>query len=191
MNALVVILVILLLIIIIPLVMLMRIYNELVKERVLVEESWSGIGTFLQKRLDLIPNLVETVKGYAAHEKDILTEISKWHSRGVSAINADEQQEVAIGLSSALRSVFSIAQNYPDLKADAHFQNLYYTLDEIEDNINSARRYYNGTVREYNQSIAVFPKFFIANAFGFKAKTFFAEQQEAITPPKVNFTGNN
>lgn len=187
MNALVVVLVILLLIIIIPLVILIRIYNELVKERVLVEEGWSGIGTYLQKRLDLIPNLVATVKGYAAHEEKILTEISKWHSRGVAAVNADEQQEVAIGLSSALRSVFAISQNYPELRADGHFQNLYHTLNEIEDNINSARRYYNGTVREYNQSIGVFPKVFIANAFGFKAKTFFAEQQEAYTVPKVDF----
>lgn len=190
MNVLVIILVILLLLIIIPIVYLVRIYNELIKERVLVEEGWSGIGTYLQKRLDLIPNLVETVKGYASHEKEIIEDISKWHSRGVAAVNVDEQQEVAIGLSSALRSVFSIAQNYPELKADKHFQNLYYSLDELEDNINSARRYYNGTVREYNQSIAVFPKVFIANSFGFKAKTFFAEQPEAATVPRVDFSND-
>jgi LemA protein len=86
--------------------------------------------------------------------------------------------------------MFTITQNYPQLRADAHFQNLYASLNEIEDHINAARRYYNGTVREYNQSIAVFPKVLIANSFGFKPETFFAEEAEAQKVPKVNFTGN-
>ncbi|MGV3596714.1 MAG: LemA family protein [Bacteroidota bacterium] len=165
-----------------------RIYNELVKERILVHESQSSLGAYLQQRLDLIPNLVETVKGYASHEKEILKEIAMWHSKGIAAVGAKEQGEVAIGLSSALRNVFAISQNYPELKADTNFKDLYDSLNDIEESIRDARRYFNGTVREYNQSIAVFPKVLIAGMFGFKPEVFFVEDPEAKKVPKVNFT---
>lgn len=164
-----------------------RIYNELVKERVLVQEGQSSMGVHLQQRLDLIPNLVETVKGYASHEKDILKEIAMWHSKGIAAVGKKEQGEVAIGLSSALRNVFAISQNYPELQANEHFKELTETLKDIESKINDSRRYYNGTVREYNQSIAVFPKVMIAGMFGFKAEVFFTEDPEAKKVPKVSF----
>jgi LemA protein len=166
------ILIIFLIIILLPAFVAIKIYNELVKERILVQEGWSGVGTYLQKRLDLIPNLVETVKGFAIHEKEIIEKVAEWHSKGINAASSLDQQQTAFGLSAALRSMFTITQNYPQLRADAHFQNLYASLNEIEDHINAARRYYNGAVREYNQSIAVF-----------------AEEAEAQKAPKVNFSG--
>jgi LemA protein len=167
---------------------LIGIYNKLTKLRILVKEGWSGIATFLQQRTDLIPNLVETVKGYALHESSTLTEVVKWRNRAVGANTAGEQIEASNGLNRALVDFFSLAEQYPDLKANSNFLSLQGDLKDIEEKLNQSRRYYNGTVRDYNQSIAVFPNNLLAGMFGFTAEPFFQEEPGAGAVPKVSFT---
>jgi LemA protein len=164
------------------------IYNKLTKQRILVKEGWSGIATFLQQRTDLIPNLVETVKGYALHESTTLTEVVKWRNRAVGANTAGEQIEASNGLNRALVDFFSLAEQYPDLKANTNFLRLQGDLKDIEEKLNQSRRYYNGTVRDYNQSIAVFPNNLLAGMFGFTSEPFFQEEPGAGAVPKVSFT---
>jgi len=151
-----------------------KIYNELTKERILVQEGASGVGTCLQQRNDLIPNLVETVKGYAGHES-------------AGATTVEEQNAASAGLKQALMNMLSITEAYPELKANENFQQLMGQLSQIEERINDARRYYNGTVREYNQSLAVFPKNIVGKSFGFEPANFFAEDEAANVAPKVSF----
>lgn len=164
------------------------VFNELTKERVVVQEGWSGVGTFLQQRNDLIPNLVETVKGYAGHENKTLVEVVQWRNRSASATTPAEQSQAEAGLSRSMIDVFSLTEQYPDLKADRNFLRLQHNLADIEEKIGQSRRYYNGTVREYNQSIAVFPKNFVALAFGFQPFEFFKEDETARTAPTVRFS---
>lgn len=166
---------------------IIKIYNELVKERILTQEGASGVGTCLQQRNDLIPNLVETVKGYAGHENKTLVEVIKWRNQSAAATTVDEQNTASKGLNQALINFMALTENYPDLKANVNFQELMQELSRIEEKINDARRYYNGTVREYNQSLAVFPKNIVGNSFGFKPAVFFAEDEAAKTVPKVSF----
>lgn len=164
------------------------IYNDLVKKRILTQEAASGIGACLQQRNDLIPNLVETVKGYAGHENKTLTEVVKWRNQSVAAgENIAEQNTATQGLNEAMNHMLMLTEDYPELKADGQFLQLMQELSRIEDKINDARRYYNGTVREYNQAVAVFPKNLVAGAFGHKPAVFFAEQAEARTAPRVSF----
>ncbi len=163
------------------------IYNELTKERVLVDEGWSGVGAFLQQRLDVIPNLVETVKGYAGHENKTLTDVIKARNESISALTPEAQVEASKNLSAAMINLKVLAEQYPELKANENFLKLQDQLAELETKINQSRRYYNGTVREYNQSIAVFPKNIIAGIFGFKARPFFTEDEAASQAPKVQF----
>jgi len=164
------------------------IYNKLTKQRILVKEGWSGIATFLQQRTDLVPNLVETVKGYALHESTTLTEVVKWRNRAVGANTAGEQMEASSGLNRALVDFFALAEQYPDLKANTNFLSLQGDLKDIEEKLNQSRRYYNGTVRDYNQSIAVFPNNLLAGVFGFTSEPFFQEEAGAGAVPKVSFT---
>lgn len=166
---------------------LIKIYNELAKERILTQEGASGVGTCLQQRNDLIPNLVETVKGYAGHENQTLIEVIKWRNQSAGAATVEEQNAASGGLKQALINLLSVTENYPELKADAQFQELISQLAQIEEKINDARRYYNGTVREYNQSLAVFPKNIVGGSFGFKPAIFFAEDEGAKVAPKVSF----
>jgi LemA protein len=163
------------------------VYNELTKERIVTQEATAGIGACLQQRNDLIPNLVETVKGYAGHEKSTFEEVTKWRNQSAAASSIDEQNAATKGLNQALFNMLAVAENYPELKADTHFQELMSQLSRIEDKINDSRRYYNGSVREYNQSIGVFPKNIVAGSFGFKPAAFFAEDIEAKIAPKVKF----
>jgi LemA protein len=163
------------------------IYNQLTRRRILVREAWSGIGTFLQQRSDLIPNLVETVKGYALHESQTLTEVVKWRNQAVSAKTPAEQAAADAGMNKALSGFFALAEQYPDLKANANFLSLQTDLKELETKLNQSRRYYNGTVRDYNQSIAVFPNNLLAGMFGFQAETFLEEPESARELPKVSF----
>ncbi len=163
------------------------IYNELTKERVLVQEGLSGVGTVLQRRNDLIPNLVETVKGYADHENKTLVEVIKWRNQSAAASTIDEQNKAQEGLNKALLNFMSLTESYPELKANENFLQLQTELAATEEPINLARRYYNGTVREYNQSIAVVPKNIIGGMFGFKPAAFFVEDEAAKTAPKVSF----
>ena len=164
-----------------------KIYNELAKERILTQEGASGVGTCLQQRNDLIPNLVETVKGYAGHENQTLIEVTKWRNQSAAATTVEEQNAASGGLKQALMNMLSITEAYPELKANENFQQLMAQLAQIEEKINDARRYYNGTVREYNQSLAVFPKNIVGGSFGFKPAVFFAEDAEAKVAPKVKF----
>lgn len=166
---------------------LISVYNELVKERILTQEGESGVGTCLQQRNDLIPNLVETVKGYAGHENQTLVEVIKWRNQSAGAHNVDEQNAASDGLKQALINLLALTENYPELKADTQFQELMAQLAKVEEKINDARRYYNGTVREYNQSMAVFPKNIVAGLFAFKPAVFFAEDAGAKTAPQVKF----
>lgn len=164
-----------------------KIYNELVKERILTQEGASGVGACLQERNDLIPNLVETVKGYAGHENQTLIEVIKWRNQSAGASTVEEQNAASGGLKQALINLLALTENYPELKADTQFQELMAQLARIEEKINDARRYYNGTVREYNQSLAVFPKNIVGGSFGFKPAVFFAEDEGAKVAPKVKF----
>ena len=166
---------------------MISIYNNLAKGRVMTQEGASGVGTCMQERNDLIPNLVETVKGYAGHENQTLVEVIKWRNQSAAASTVEGQDAAAKGLSQALINMLSLTENYPELKADTQFQELMSQLARIEEKINDSRRYYNGTVREFNQDLAVFPKNIIGGMFGFKAAAFFAEDAEARVAPKVKF----
>jgi LemA protein len=162
-------------------------YNSLVKLRILVEEAWSGIDVQLKRRYDLIPNIVETVKGYAKHEKDTFEKVTQLRSQAMNATNIEEKGKYENMLTSTLKSLFAVAENYPELKANENFINLQNTLKEIETEIQSARRYYNGTVREYNLKIKVFPNNLLANMMGFTSKEFFAADETEKENVKVDF----
>lgn len=164
------------------------IYNNLTKKRILVREGWSGIGTFLQQRNDMIPNLVETVKGYAVHESKTLQEVVKWRNRSVSATTNTEKMEASNKMNQALVDFFAVAEQYPDLKANANFLSLQADLKEMEVSLNQSRRYYNGAVRDYNQSVGVFPNNMVAGMFGFTPEPFFQEEAGAAGVPKVSFS---
>ena len=164
------------------------IYNALVRNRNLVNESWSGIDVQLKRRYDLIPNLVETVKGYAAHEKEVFEKVTQARAGAISAGNVREKGQAENMLTQAIRSLFAVAENYPDLKASQNFQDLQKNLNEIEGEIQAARRYYNGCARDYNIAIQVFPNNILANMFGFTPREFFEIGEEAQREaPKVSF----
>ena len=181
-------LIMILIVVVVIALVFVGVYNKLVKQRILVKEGWSGIGTFLQQRNDLIPNLVETVKGYALHESTTLTEVVKWRNKAVAATNPAEQMAASNGMNKALVDFFAVAEQYPDLKANTNFLSLQNALKEMEVSVNQSRRYYNGTVRDYNQSVAVFPSNLVAGMFGFAAEPFFQEEANATQLPKVSFS---
>lgn len=163
------------------------IYNGLVRRKNLVQEGWSGIDVQLKRRADLIPNLVEAVKGYAAHERGTFDELTKLRSQtGTQDVAQRAQTEAAI--TAAIGKVMAVAENYPELKASANFQQLQGDLNNIEDQIQLARRYYNGTVRDYNVAIQQFPSSLIAGVGGFIAQPFFQIDNAADRDvPKVSF----
>ncbi len=163
------------------------VYNRLTKKRIMVKEGWSGIGTFLQQRNDMIPNLVETVKGYAVHESQTLENVVKWRNRAVAAKTPAEQMDAGNHVNQALMDFFAVAEQYPDLKANTNFLSLQNDLKEMETRINQSRRYYNGTVREYNQSVAVFPNNLVAGVFRFSPEPFFEEESISREVPRVRF----
>ncbi|MBL7698693.1 MAG: LemA family protein [Chitinophagaceae bacterium] len=163
------------------------VYNNLAKKRILVREGWSGIGTFLQQRNDMIPNLVETVKGYAVHESKTLQDVVKWRNKSVAATSNTEKMEASNRMNEALLDFFAVAEQYPDLKANTNFLALQTDLKEMEVSLNQSRRYYNGAVRDYNQAVAVFPSNLVAGMFGFTAEPFFQEEAGAGAVPKVSF----
>lgn len=147
-------------------------YNKLVSLRMKVKEGFSTIDVFLKKRYDLIPNLVETVKGYAKHEKDTLSQVVEARSKAVSS-SPEDKAKYEGELSNALSRLLMISENYPDLKADAQFINLQNQLQQIESEIEKSRRYYNGIVREFNTSIQKIPTCIVASMFKFKEEPFF------------------
>jgi LemA protein len=146
-------------------------YNQLVRKRNLVSEAWAGIDVQLQKRFELVPNLVQTVKGYAAHESSVFEEVAQIRRSGQTDVNACAKQETA--LSRSLGRLFALAEDYPDLKASEGFQQLHKSLIEVEDHLQFARRYYNGAVRDNNNLVESFPSNIIARFFSFKQAEFF------------------
>ncbi len=165
------------------------IYNKLVKLKNLVAEAWSGIDVQLKKRYDLIPNLVETVKGYAAHEKETLENVTRARAAAQQATTVEGHQTAEKNLSGALMNLIAVAERYPDLKANTNFLELQNMLGVVEGDLEKARRYYNGTVREQNTLIESFPSNLIASAFGFIKSVFFELENPAEkNAPSVKFT---
>jgi LemA protein len=163
-------------------------YNELVKNKNLVAEGWSGIDVQLRRRADLIPNLIETVKGYAAHEDKLFHDIAELRAKSISGGSVAEQSAVGQAMSQALGKLFAVAEAYPELKADANFRDLQDKLAGIEDEIQLSRRYYNGAVRNLNTMIESFPTNIIASQFKFEKADFFEIGDAAAREvPKVDF----
>jgi LemA protein len=166
------------------------IYNKLVKGRQMADEGWSGIDVQLKRRSNLIPNLVETVKGYASHEQETLEKVTEMRARAAGAATggAAERAQAEGDLSKALISLMAVAENYPDLKANETFLNLQEELSSIEDDIQMARRYYNGTVRSQNILVESFPSNIVANMFQFVKRSYFELNNEADrATPEVKF----
>ncbi len=162
-------------------------YNGLVKLKVAAESAWADIEVQLKRRHDLVPNLVETVKGYAGHEKGTLEAVVQARSRAMSATTPADKAGAENMLSGALKSLFALSEAYPQLRAAENFGQLQNSLSEIEEALQNARRYYNAVVRDLNTRIAQFPAVLIARPFGFQARDFFeiAEGERAV--PKVSF----
>jgi len=163
-------------------------YNGLVKKKLFTEEAYSGIDVQLKKRYNLIPNLLETVKGYVQHEKDTFTSVVNARNSAISAEGINEQQQAENNLSSSLLNLFALAEQYPELRASENFKYLQEELVNIEDDIEKSRRYYNGTVREYNIKVAVFPSSIIANLFKFRTLSFFEMDIRYKELPKISFS---
>lgn len=162
-------------------------YNGLVTLRNRVKEAWSDIDVQLKRRYDLIPNLVETVKGYASHEKETLDKVIQARSKAMSAQGLKEKGEAENALSGTLKSLFALTENYPDLKASVNFLELQKELTDTEDKIQAARRFYNGNVLDFNTKMEVFPTNTIAVMFGFKVSEFFNAEEGERVAPKVSF----
>jgi LemA protein len=156
-------------------------YNGFVRARIKIDNSWSDINVFLKKRFDLVPNLVSTVKGYAAHESQTLEKVIQARNAAVNAppSNVAQVAQANDALSGALRGLLAVAESYPDLKANTNFLELQQALQEIEGDLGNARRYYNATVRDYNTGIAQFPGVIVANMTGFKPREFFELENAA------------
>lgn len=163
-------------------------YNGLVGKKLRVDEALSQIDVQLKRRADLIPNLVETVKGYAKHEKDVFENVTKARSALLSAQTIKDKSDANNQIASALKSIFAIAEAYPELKASENFKSLQEEVTDTEDKVAYSRQFYNTTVMDYNTSLKVFPNVFVAPMLGFKEAEFFGDVSEAEkTTPKVNF----
>lgn len=164
-------------------------YNSLIRSRNRVEEAWSDIEVQLKRRYDLIPNLVSTVKGYAAHESGVFEKVTQARTQAMGATSTHDKLEKENILSGALKSLFAVAENYPDLKANQNFLGLQSDLTDTENKIQAARRFYNGNVRDFNTKLQVFPTNIIANMLGFSAKEFFDIDEKGAEgqPVKVEF----
>jgi LemA protein len=166
-------------------------YNGLVTMRQRVKESWSGIDVQLKRRASLIPNLVETVKGYAAHERAVFENVTKARAALMSATTPAQAAQADNMLTGALKSLFAVAEAYPDLKANQNFLQLQSELSDIESKIAYARQFYNTNVRDYNTRLQVFPNVLVAGMFGFTASTYFEAEEAARADVRVSFTGTN
>lgn len=170
---------------------LIAMYNGLIKLRNRVDESWSDIDVQLKRRFDLIPNLIETVKGYASHEKEVFTKVTEARSQAMQATksgNIEETGKADNMLSETLKSLFAVAENYPDLKANENFLKLQDELSDTENKIQASRRFYNGMVRDFNTKQQVFPTNIFASMLGFAERAFFeVENEEERKNVKVQF----
>ena len=169
-------------------IFIIGIYNKLVRARQKVKNAWSQIEVQLQRRFDLIPNLVESVKGYMGHESDVLEKVTELRSSWANANSVTEKAELDNQLSGALKTIMAVTENYPDLKANQNFADLQNNLKETENKISFSRQFYNDTVTMYNTMLEVFPDNFVASMFGFKAETLFnVDSEEARKNVKVDF----
>ena len=163
--------------------LLIGMYNSLVQLRVRCDSAWSDIDVQLKRRHDLIPNLVETVKGYAGHEKSTFEDIAKFRSQAMQATSPADKAVAENQLTGALKTLFAVAENYPELKASEEFTQLQGSLNQTEDTIQNARRYYNAVVRDLNTKIQSFPTNIIAGMFGFQQRQFFEVSEAADREP--------
>ena len=179
---------IILAIVVVIIIAIIAMYNSLVTMRQRVRNAWSQIDVQLQRRFDLIPNLVETVKGYMEHEADVLTKVTDLRSSWANAKTVDEKANLDNQLSESLKTIMAVAENYPDLKANQNFSELSEELRNTENKISFSRQFYNDTVTMYNTKLEVFPSNIIAGMFKFKPRDLFtAESDEAIKNVKVSF----
>ncbi len=168
--------------------MMLGVYNGLVRSRVRAREAWSGIDVQLKRRASLIPNLVETVKGYAAHEKQVLENVTRARAMLEQAGGAAQAAQADNVLTGALRSLFAVAENYPQLRANENFLALQQELSDVEEKIAFARQFYNRNVMDFNTRIQVFPSVIIANTFNFERFEFFEAEETAREDVQVSFT---
>ena len=162
-------------------------YNVFVKMKNRVDESFSTMDVYLKKRWELIPNIVETVKGYAKHEKSTLSDVIKLRNGAYDNMSSDEKIKANQQLSKGITKIMALAEQYPDLKANENFKDLSTQLTKIEDEIANSRKYYNGTVREFNDKVQMFPSNIVAKIFGYKAKIMFEATEEERKNVKVSF----
>jgi LemA protein len=182
--------VILLAIIVVAVVWAIGVYNGLVSMRQRVNQAFADIDVQLRQRHDLIPNLVETVKGYAAHERGTLDDVVKARNAAITAQGPGQQAAAENQLTGALRQLFALSENYPDLKASSNFQQLQAELSDLENKIAASRRFFNNAVQEYNTGIQRFPAALFASSFGFAPKSFFDLGEDRVTvgeAPAVKF----
>ncbi len=162
---------------------IVAIYNSLIRFVNRAREAWSDIEVQMKRRYDLIPNLVETVKGYASHEKGVFEKVTEARARAMGAEGIKEKGQAENMLSGTLKTLFAVSENYPDLKANANFLELQRELSDTENKIQAARRFYNGNVRDLNIKIESFPSNIIASLFGFKKMDFFELEEEGAKEP--------
>jgi LemA protein len=161
-------------------------YNRFVSQRNLIKDSWSNIDTELRRRYDLIPNLVETVKGYAAHERELFENVTRARAAAAASQGPPEEQATAEApLVQGVRRLLAVAEDYPDLKASENFLELQRQLTETEDRLQAARRFYNGNVRDYNRRVQSFPSNLVAGVFEFVEAQFFEVEDAIRRPPRV------
>ncbi len=163
------------------------IYNGLITLKNRVDEAWSDIDVQLKRRYDLIPNLVETVKGYATHERELFEKVTQARTQAMGAGTVAEKGQAENMLSGTLKSLFAVSENYPELKANQNFLELQRELTDTEDKIQASRRFYNGNVRDFNIKIEVFPDMIIAKQLGFTKREFFEIEQKEKEPVQVKF----
>lgn len=178
---------ILLIVLIIVAVWVLGIYNSLIKLKNRVDEAWSDIDVQLKRRYDLIPNLINTVKGYATHEKELFEKITQARTAAMGAKNPAEKEQTENMLSDTLKSLFAVAENYPDLKANQNFLELQRELSDTENKIQASRRFYNGNVRDFNTKIEVFPNNLIVGMLNFTKREFFEAEEREKENVKVEF----
>ena len=179
---------IVLIIIVVLIVAIVLCYNGLVQSRNKVKNAWSQIDVQLQRRFDLIPNLVETVKGYMAHESDVLEKVTSLRSSWTNAKTVEDKASIDSSLSSTLKTIMALSENYPDLKANTNFMNLQDELSKTEDKLSYSRQFYNDTVTKYNTQLEVFPSNIAAGLFGFNPEALFeVDNAEARKNVKVDF----
>ncbi len=188
MLAVIIVLAVLLGVVLVMALFMLGVYNGLIRSRVRTREAWSGIDVQLKRRASLVPNLVETVKGYAAHEREVLENVTRARAMLEQAGGAAQAAQADNALTGALRSLFAVAENYPQLRANENFLALQQELSDIEEKVAYARQFYNRNVMDFNTRIQVFPNLIIAGLFNFEPFEFFEAEEAAREDVQVSFT---